>query len=93
MSAPPNWNELLGQEVVLDLASQFVCLGRLVQQQGDYLLLAEADVHDLRDTPTTSREQYVVAARLHGINATRRYVWVALREVVAISRLADVMAE
>ncbi|MCL6503417.1 MAG: hypothetical protein K6T86_12075 [Pirellulales bacterium] len=93
MSEPPTWNELLGQEVVLDLASQFVCLGRLAQQQGDYLLLAEADVHDLRDTPTTSREQYVVAARLHGINATRRYVWVALREVVAISRLVDVMAE
>jgi hypothetical protein len=93
MSQPPAWNELFGQEVVLDLASQYVCLGRLVKQQGEFLLLADADAHDLRDTPTTSREQYVVAARTHGINATRRWVWVAMREVVAIARLADVIAE
>lgn len=93
MSLPPVWNDLFGQEVVLDLVSQYVFLGRLVQQQGDYLLLADADAHDLRDTPTTSREQYVVAARTHGINATRRWVWVAIRDVVAIARLADVIAE
>lgn len=85
----PTWQDLLDQEVVLDLASPYVCVGRLVERQGEYLLLAEADVHDLRDTATT-REQYVVQCRRLGVAANRRWAWLALREIVGISRLADV---
>ena len=78
--------------VVLDLSSSFVYVGRLVEQQGEFLVLRDADAHDLRDTQTT-REKYVLACRGHGINANRLWVWVRLREVVGISRLEDVLLE
>jgi hypothetical protein len=88
----PAWQDLFGQVVVLDLASPYVYLGKLVEQQGDFLVLENADAHDLRDTQTT-REQYIVACVGHGISANRRWTWVSLREIVGISRLADVISE
>ena len=88
----PSFDHLFGEMVVIDLSSPFVFLGRLVRVEGDYLLLADADAHDLRDTATT-REKYVLAARGHGVNANRRWVWVSRREVVGISRLDDVLSE
>lgn len=88
----PAFQELVGAWVVLDMSSPFVYLGQLVEQQGDYFVLADADAHDLRDTATT-REKYVLAARGHGLNANRRWVWVSARDVVGISRLEDVVGE
>lgn len=88
----PAFEELFSEWVVLDMSSPFVYLGRLVEQQGDYFVLADADAHDLRDTATT-REKYVLAARGHGLNANRRWVWVSVRDVVGISRLDDVVGE
>lgn len=90
--AAPTFDDLLGQTVVIDLSSPYVYTGRLVEAGGEFLLLADADVHDLRDTATT-REKYVLALRGHGVNANRRWVWVSRREVVGISRLEDVVAE
>lgn len=92
VTAPAGWSALLGQEVVLDLASRFVCVGRLEAAEGDYLLLVAADVHDLRDTSTT-RERYVRDCVQHGVNPNRQRTWIRLAEVVAISRLADVVVE
>lgn len=94
MASPacPKFEQLFGESVVLDLSSQFVYVGRLVELQGEFLVLAEADAHDLRDSATT-REKYVLAARDHGININRRWVWVSRREVVGVSRLADVVGE
>lgn len=88
--ATPTFEHLFGENVVIDLSSPYVYLGRLVEARGDFLLLADADAHDLRDTATT-REKYVLAARGHGINANRRWVWVSRREIVGISRLEDVI--
>lgn len=88
----PRFDALFGEWVVLDLSSPFVYVGRLVELQGDYLVLAEADAHDLRDS-TTTREKYVLAARDHGVNVNRRWVWVSRGEVVGVSRLADVVGE
>jgi len=84
------WDELQAEEVVVDVTSPYVYLGTLVGQISGYLILEWADAHDLRDT-STSRERYVVDARLHGIQRNRRKVWVNLNEVVSISRLADVI--
>lgn len=94
-SAPPAeirslWDELTGEEVVVDVASPFVYLGTLVRVEAGYLELEQADAHDLRDT-STSRERYLVDARLHGIQPNRRRVWISLREIVGISRLEDVV--
>ncbi len=58
---PPLVASLLNVEVVLDVAGPYVYLGRLVDGDAKFLALADADVHDLRDTATT-REEYVIAA-------------------------------
>ncbi len=81
---------LRGQTVIVDLASQYVVLGVLVGFEGTYLVLEEADVHDLRDT-TTNREQYVVEARRHGIQVNRKVTRLRQAEIVCISRLEDVL--
>lgn len=92
LEATPQFEQLFGELVVIDLSSPYVYLGRLVESQGDYLLLSDADVHDLRDTATT-REKYVLAARGHGINANRRWTWVSRGQIVGISRLDDILSE
>jgi hypothetical protein len=81
---------LIGREVVLDLASPFVILGTLHEADHRYLILANADVHDLRDTATT-REIYVLKSRRHGISANRQQVLVRRDEVVSLSALDDVL--
>jgi hypothetical protein len=82
---------LLENEVVLDVAGPYVFLGRLVGGDEKYLALADADVHDLRDTATT-REEYVIAARRHGVAPNRTKVFVRTADVVSISALRDVIA-
>lgn len=86
------WHELAGQVVVLDLVSSFVCVGKLAETQDAFLRLEDADVHDLRDT-TSTRDQYVLKCRLHGPTPNRRQAWISTREVVGISRLADVIID
>ena len=83
-------DELKGRNVVLDVASPYVYLGRLAGWDEKYLALEDADVHDLRDTKT-SRERYVVDSRLHGIKANRRRVLVSRAELVSFSLLDDVL--
>ena len=82
-------DEYLGQKVVIDLSSPFVCLGTLVRADDHFLDLKNADFHDLRDTDT-SRENYVVASYLTGVKRNRKRVLISRREIVAISLLADV---
>ena len=89
---PPAFEQLFGELVVLDLSSPFVVLGRLVERQSEFLILQDADIHDLRDTQTT-REKYVLACRGHGISPNRRWTWVNMREIVGISRLDDVICD
>jgi len=80
--------ELIGQVVVLDLRSPFVCLGRLERVDEHYLEMRSADLHDLRDTQTT-RENYVASSRATGIKKNRKKVLVLRSEVIACSRLED----
>lgn len=86
------WTQLIGHEVVLDLASPFVVLGKLTAAHRDYLELEQVDAHDLRDTQTT-REKYVLECRLHGVRPNRGRAWISLREIVSISKLADVLVD
>jgi hypothetical protein len=83
---------LIGQRVVVDLCSPYVCLGTLVAADDVFLELRDADLHDLRDTHTT-RENYVVASMRTGIKRNRARVLLARREVVAVSRLKDVVTD
>jgi hypothetical protein len=82
--------EFVGQKIVVDLASPYVCLGTLQGVDEQFLELKNADLHDLRDTDTT-RENYVVASHATGIKRNRKRVLICRREVVAVSRLEDVV--
>ena len=84
--------ELVGNDVVVDLSSPFVCLGRLTAFTEQFLELCDADLHDLRDT-RTSRENYIAAAVATGIKRNRQRVLVSRREVVAIARFTDFVDE
>ena len=81
--------ELIGQVVVVDFRSTFVCLGKLQGMDDHCLELRNADLHDLRDTQTT-RENYVVESHLTGVKRNRKRVFIPRAEVVAIAALEDV---
>ena len=83
---------MLDQKVVVDLRSTFVCLGTLSRLDEQFLELKNADLHDLRDTQT-SRENYVAAAWATGIKRNRKRVLVSRADLVAVSRLEDVVDE
>jgi hypothetical protein len=84
--------ELLGQKVVVDLKSTYVCLGTLQQMDDQFMELRNADLHDFRDTETT-RELYVVDSKATGIKRNRKRVFLARADIVAIGRLSDVVDE
>jgi len=84
--------ELIGEKVVVDLRSAFVCLGTLQRVNEHFLELSNADLHDLRDTETT-RELYVAESKATGIKRNRRRVVVVRSEIIAVCRLADIVDE
>jgi hypothetical protein len=84
--------EFVGQKVVIDLRSPYVCLGTLLRLDEHMLELHNADFHDLRDTETT-RELYVAESQATGIKRNRKRIMVMRTEVVAVSRLEDVVDE
>jgi hypothetical protein len=81
--------KLVGQEVVIDLKSQYVCLGMLAGHDAAFLDVADADLHDLRDS-TATREIYVYDSMRLGIRRNRARVLIRLDEVVAITRFRDI---
>ena len=83
--------QFIGQDVVIDVESQYVFLGRLTVLQPGWLILRDADVHDLRDSKTT-RELYVLDSRTDGIRVNRREVSIPTRQVVSVSLLDDIIA-
>ena len=83
---------MIGQTIVIDLQSSYVCLGTLVGYDEHYLELRNADLHDLRDSDT-SRENYVAATVATGVKRNRKRILIRRQEVVAISRLEDVVDE
>ncbi len=80
----------VGEQVVLDLRAPMVILGRLESAGPEGLVLADADVHDMGQSAST-KERYVLEARKHGIRRNRAQVFVRAEEVVALSRLEDVV--
>jgi hypothetical protein len=85
-------DEFLGQKVVIDFRSTFVCLGTLQRLDDHFLELKNADLHDLRDTDTT-RENYVAESKATGIKRNRKRVLIVRGDVVAIACLDDIVDE
>ena len=85
-------DEFLDKKVVIDLVSHYVCLGTLAGCDDHFLDVRNADLHDLRDTDTT-RELYIADSVATGIKRNRKRVLIRRSEVVAISKLEDVVDE
>lgn len=85
-------HELIGQTVVVDLRSPFVCLGTLLRFDDHHIEIRNADLHDLRDTPNT-RENYVAECRATGIKRNRKRLVLMRAEIIAITLLDDVVDE
>ncbi len=90
MSASTGISEMWGKEVVFDVVAPYVYVGCLTSEDDRYFVLEGADCHDLRDSSTT-REQYVLECRRHGIGVNRRRILVQKDQVISVSKLADVM--
>ena len=84
--------ELIGGKVVIDLRSTYVALGTLIGADELFVVLKNADLHDLRDTDTT-RENYIVESKATGIKRNRKRVLVMRSDMVAITRLDDIVDE
>jgi hypothetical protein len=82
--------DLIGQILVIDLRSTYVCLGQLVGYDREFLELTDADLHDFRDS-TATREVYVYDSARLGIRRNRARVLVRLSDVVAITRFDDIL--
>jgi small nuclear ribonucleoprotein (snRNP)-like protein len=79
----------IGQVVVVDLKSTYVCLGTLVACDGLYLEMRDADLHDFRDS-TATREVYTYDSVRFGIRRNRTRILIRLDDVVAISRFDEI---
>ena len=80
---------LIGQVVVIDLRSTYVCLGTLVACDGQYLEMRDADLHDFRDSSAT-REVYTYDSVRLGIRRNRARTLIRQDDVVAISRFDEI---
>ncbi len=87
---PPELVDLIGQVIVLDLRSSYVCLGTLKTIGPQYFTLLDADLHDFRDS-TATREVYVYDSVRLGIRRNRAHVQILRDEVIAIARFRDIL--
>ncbi|MHC5056631.1 MAG: hypothetical protein ACYTKD_18200 [Planctomycetota bacterium] len=85
-----SWEDLLGQRVVVDTDTTKLVVGTLEDVGAHFVALAEADVHDMRDSRVTS-EVYTLEALKYGVRANRKRVFVRTDRVVCVSRLEDVI--
>jgi hypothetical protein len=83
-------DRFLGQIVVLDLSSPYVCLGILAQIHDDFLEITDADFHDLRDS-TATREVYVYDSVRLGVRRNRGRVLVRRDQIVAVSPFDEIL--
>jgi small nuclear ribonucleoprotein (snRNP)-like protein len=81
---------LIGETVVIDLRSEYVCMGVLKAVDPHFLELKNVDLHDLRDSDST-RENYVHASARTGIKRNRRKLFLRQEEIVSIAKLSDVV--
>jgi hypothetical protein len=87
--APSLLEALIGQVVVIDLISTYVCLGTFAGLDREFLDIRDADLHDFRDS-TKTRELYVYDSVRLGIRRNRTRVLVRRSEVVAVTCFSEV---
>ncbi|HKQ50671.1 MAG TPA: hypothetical protein VJZ71_21550 [Phycisphaerae bacterium] len=87
---PSSFCEFVGRQVVLDTAGPIMFLGTLEEIRPDGFWLADADLRD-RSEGHDTKEHYACEAKLQGIRANRRRLFVAAHVVISVSALDDVI--
>ena len=85
-----SWKDLVGERVVVDTDAAKIVVGTLEDASAHFVTLAEADVHEMRDSGVTS-EVYTLDVYKYGVRANRKRVFVRTDRVVCVSRLKDVI--
>jgi len=84
------WEDLVGQEVVVDTDSSYVFVGKLESVDARFISLSTVDVHDMRDSHVT-KEVYTLESLKYGIRHNRKLTHIRLERVICVSRLDDVV--
>ena len=90
MSAAEAFRAFVGVDVVVDTTSSYVFIGKLVEATELALTLADVDVHDRAESPST-KERYVMEAKKFGIKVNRKSVTIRVETVMCVSKLEDVI--
>lgn len=91
MSMPPEYDDLLGEQVVLDTTAPLVYIGSLSEVNDAFFVLDEVDVHEI-PPGGVSKEVYLMEAKQNGVMANRRRVRVKQADVISISRLDEIIS-
>ncbi|MFH0963969.1 MAG: hypothetical protein V2A58_08150 [Planctomycetota bacterium] len=81
---------LVGKEVVIDTATSYIFLGRLIACTPSFVTLEDADVRDSNEG-RASKDHYAFEASRYGYRKIRKQVVVRVEQIVSISRLEDVL--
>lgn len=81
----------IGQQVVLDLDSSYLAIGRLVEVDAGHIALIDCDLHDHQEANCT-KEVYLLETQKLGVRANRKRVEIPRNRLLAISRLEDIVA-
>lgn len=84
-------SELIDAEVVVDTATSYVYIGRLVACNSSFATLADADVRDSSEGQA-SKDHYAFEASRYGYRRLRKRVLIRMEHIISISRLGDVLA-
>jgi hypothetical protein len=82
---------LTRQVVVVDLAEQYLVIGTLAEIHESHLVLVDVDLHDHREANST-KDVYLIETRQLGVRVNRRRVVLPRANIIALSRLEDVVA-
>ncbi|RME04521.1 MAG: DUF2642 domain-containing protein [Planctomycetota bacterium] len=80
----------LNQQVIVDTNTNFVFIGTLVEMTPDYVLLQNADAHDITQG-SSSKERYLIESKKYVVKINRKEVLIRGDKVVSISLLEDLI--
>lgn len=83
-------SQLIETEVVVDTATSYVYIGRLVACNPSFATLADADVRDSSEGQA-SKDHYAFDASRYGYRRLRKRVLVRMEHIISISLLRDVL--
>lgn len=82
--------DYLKKIIVLDTKSSYIYIGTLISIDDIFLTLHDVDVHDNEQCIIT-KERYMIEALKYGVKVNRKKVRVAIKDVISVSLLEDIV--